>query len=328
MKVRNIILVIAGILVAVFYVLIADAVKYSEPIWILTRAYGLFAYLFLFLLVVLGEFKLLGFKRLFRFHCTAGIITAYLVLLHFISAVFDKFKWGKNLVFSDFLGFNFSDKYLTFVSIGTLAFYLILLISVTSSRMSMSKLGFKRWKLVHYLSYVVLAAVFVHSMALGTDLKTSALRAYIFPFVVFSFSFAAGILLLRSFKGALSQRKWMVLFILLILLISAGVAYSANLLRMNAEKTASLKLEKDRLVYDLAVIQAKNADLNRMVYYLESQINLSVNRSERISRLIDEIRLNITRENVTENITQPPPVIPPDDEWEDDEEEEEEEDDD
>ena len=61
MKVRNIILVIAGILVAVFYVLIADAVKYSEPIWILTRAYGLFAYLFLFLLVVLGEFKLLGF---------------------------------------------------------------------------------------------------------------------------------------------------------------------------------------------------------------------------------------------------------------------------
>jgi len=181
---------------------------------------------------------------------------------------------------------------------------------------------------VHYLSYVVLAAVFVHSMALGTDLKTSALRAYIFPFVVFSFSFAAGILLLRSFKGALSQRKWMVLFILLILLISAGVAYSANLLRMNAEKTASLKLEKDRLVYDLAVIQAKNADLNRMVYYLESQINLSVNRSERISRLIDEIRLNITRENVTENITQPPPVIPPDDEWEDDEEEEEEEDDD
>jgi len=281
MKLRNILLSILGILLAILYLIIANSAKNTELIWVLTRTFGLLAFLSLFFLVLIGELKLLGAISTFKIHCPAGILTLAIAFLHFLSAVFDKFKWGKNLNFSDYLGFSFSDKWLTLLSLGTLAFYLIILISITSSNKGIKKLGFKNWKISHYFSYAVFVLVFIHSLLLGTNLKTSPLRNFIFPIYIFMSVFLVFLFILRLLRKYIAEKDLFVLIIIGILL-TASVTYFANGTRLYNENKAMQTNQE--LLSEITALETQNEYYLNYSEYLIQEINKHQNNSIELSK--------------------------------------------
>jgi DMSO/TMAO reductase YedYZ heme-binding membrane subunit len=226
-------MVLGGVAVTVAFLVLSALIQHTEAIWIQTRVFGLVSFVALFIVVLLGEIRLLAKDKskvlFFRYHKPLAIFATYLVFLHFVSAVADEYKWGKALSFVQFLGFSFSDKWLVFLSLGTIAFYLMLLIGLTSARKGIQLLGFRKWKLVHFLSYLTFLIAFVHSVNLGTDLKTSVLAPFIKPVVLVMFALVTSLLLVRIINSwPVFSDQWEVnlaaAFSITILVVSAMLA--------------------------------------------------------------------------------------------------------
>jgi methionine sulfoxide reductase heme-binding subunit len=183
------------------YVAISAMIRDTQAIWIQTRAFGLLAYAFLFAAVVLGELRVItkgmGEFTAFRYHKGVSVAAVFLVLAHFIAAFADNYKWGPKLQAFQYLGFSFGDQWLAFLSLGTLAFYAMILVGASSSGKMMGRLGCRLWKLIHYFSYAAFMMAYVHSVNLGTDLKSSALAPVLKPIIVLSFIFAASLFATR-----------------------------------------------------------------------------------------------------------------------------------
>jgi methionine sulfoxide reductase heme-binding subunit len=312
---RDIVLAFAGAAFGIAYLFIADALKATEGIWLLTRSLGLLSITALFAMVIIGELKLLGYKKPFRWHCDIAILTFYLALLHGISAAFDRFKWGKGLSFTDYLGFNFSGQWMILLSMGTIAFYLIILVSVTSSSGKIKALGFRRWKLVHYLSYAVLFIVFVHSMLLGTDMKSGLLGSLLFPLSAFTFSTATGLLVIRIFKKSLHNRKDVVLSIMLMLLLCAVVTAVATVIKADATEVAALSVQRDDFAYAVQGTEATSRQLGSQAMSLEIQLEQALNVTSYLSAQIAQEAGNATVDTPVSGdvVTEQPVVIIP---WE------------
>jgi DMSO/TMAO reductase YedYZ heme-binding membrane subunit len=230
MEKKTLIIMIGAIFTTIAYIVLSAMIQTTEAIWILTRIFGLLSFLGFFLVVLLGELRLThkvkGEFTLFKFHKPLAIFSVFLVLLHLISALFDKYKWGVYLNFSQYLGFSFGDKWLIYLSLGTLAFYLFLIIGASSANKSMQILGFKKWKLIHFLSYVAFATSYIHAVNLGTDLKTSVFASILHPVVVLMFILVTGLLLLRmlnSFGVFEDQLEINITGVLIIVLILGSV---------------------------------------------------------------------------------------------------------
>ncbi len=180
-------------------------VKDTETIWLQTRLFGLLSYAALFAAVVIGEVRALCMCKadfpLFRYHKPIAIFALYLVLVHFISAFADDYKWGELLEWTDYLGFSFQDKWVTLLSFGVLAFYLMVLVSATSATRAIQRLGYGRWKAIHYLSYAAYFMAYYHSVNLGTDVKTSMLSPVVAPIMKYTFILVLSLLLARGLKG-------------------------------------------------------------------------------------------------------------------------------
>lgn len=237
-KLIKILKVTGGILFAIAYILFSSSIKSTEYIWIFTRVFGMVSIILLFAVVLIGEFRLLGYHRFFKFHHFLGITTFYVVMLHFVSAIFDKFKWGKTLGIVDYLGTNFSDKWMIALSVGALAFYLIVLIGVTSAYSVMRKIGYRKWKLTHFLSYLTLIFAFGHSIVLGTDFNHSGFKLVVFPAAIFIFTMLLGLLCLRILKVKFDTAKKMAAFLVLVFIISSSSAYGFTRLKQSIEEAA------------------------------------------------------------------------------------------
>ncbi len=206
-------------------------------IWYLNRLFGLLAYATLFGTVLLGELRMLrkvkGDLTLFRFHTPLGIFSVFLIVLHAISALADNYKWGKQLVWTQYLGFSFGDQWLTWLSLGSLAAYLIVLIALSSATSSIQALGYRNWKRIHYLTYACFALAFIHSINLGTDIKTSPLSPFIRPFIYFSAMIVFSLLIARMLHAIVvfdDQTEINITMVLCILLVmgTAGGAVAWN----------------------------------------------------------------------------------------------------
>ncbi len=156
--------------------------------WYVSRASGLLAALLLVLLVMSGvglltgqTYRILEPLPAWAAHRAIGLAFVAMVAIHGFVLLFDQFV-GFSLV--DILvpfaadykpviigGVQFGSLYL---ALGIVAFYAILAIVATSIWWINRKQ--KQWRLVHYASYFVLAAVAVHGLLLGTDLKGGVLR--------------------------------------------------------------------------------------------------------------------------------------------------------
>lgn len=175
--------------------------------WYVTRASGIVAAVLLVLLIMSGiglltgqTYRILEPLPAWAAHKAIGLAFLAMVAIHGFVLLFDAFI-GFSLV--DILvpfaadykpvvigGVQFGSLYL---ALGILAFYAIVAIIVTSIWWINRKQ--KQWRLVHYTSYFVLAAVAVHGLMLGTDLKGGLFRFL---------WFAAGLILAVS----IVQRLW------------------------------------------------------------------------------------------------------------------------
>jgi DMSO/TMAO reductase YedYZ heme-binding membrane subunit len=153
-------------------------VEQTEPSpapWYIVRAAGLVAFLFLSLSVAIGLLRKMSprrFTSLFRRHCDISYLALIFAFFHMINTLLDKYQW--NLTLEDILFPGFSSNIRIMLSAGVLAFYLMLIITLSSTTPSIiAYLKRRRWHLLHLTSYCMYLIVVVHGFILGTDLGNS-----------------------------------------------------------------------------------------------------------------------------------------------------------
>ena len=163
--------------------IIATKVQSSWP-WYLVRASGLVAGVAAVILLLSGigavtghTFKFLEPLTAWATHRALGIILVIATLVHMIMLLFDKFvpftlpavlvPWVSQYKPVILGNLNLGSAY---VALGILALYVAIAIVVTSLLWIDKKP--KIWKVIHFASYFVIAAVFLHALFLGTDTST------------------------------------------------------------------------------------------------------------------------------------------------------------
>ena len=163
--------------------IIATKVQSSWP-WYLVRASGLVAGVAAVILLLSGigavtghTFKFLEPLTAWATHRALGIILVIATQVHMIMLLFDKFvpftlpavlvPWVSQYKPVILGNLNLGSAY---VALGILALYVAIAIVVTSLLWIDKKP--KVWKVLHFASYFVIAAVFLHALFLGTDTST------------------------------------------------------------------------------------------------------------------------------------------------------------
>lgn len=143
----------------------------TSPLWYFTRASGIVALVLLSFTVVLG---VLGVSRWSsprwpRFvtaglHRNLSLVVVLVVGIHIITAELDTFApvgWLAVIV-------PFASSYRPlWMGLGTLAFDMLLAVVVTS--LLRSHLGYRAWRVVHWLAYISWPVALVHGLGTGTD---------------------------------------------------------------------------------------------------------------------------------------------------------------
>lgn len=156
--------------------------------WYITRAAGLLAAVSLVLLLLSGiglitgaTFKLLEPLTAWATHRAIGIVFAVSATIHVVALLFDTYV---PFTIAQVL-FPFVSNYRTvtvwgvhlgsfYVALGIFALYGAVAI-ILSSLFWIDKKPYI-WKLIHFLSYLVMTFVFIHALYLGTDLAKGIFR--------------------------------------------------------------------------------------------------------------------------------------------------------
>lgn len=147
--------------------------------WYISRAGAMVAFLLLYVSMFLGLSirlpilnKLVSPADALKTHGWISVQAVIFALLHGVVLIFDRFmKFSFIDVFVPF-----ASKYQTeFVGLGVLALYLMLVLIATSYLKKF--IPHKLWRVTHYFNMVLYFFVFVHAMALGTDLKNPTVLA-------------------------------------------------------------------------------------------------------------------------------------------------------
>lgn len=141
--------------------------------WYISRASGIVAYVFLFLIMSSGI--LIKTKSIYDFmspstawtvHQYFGITLIIAILTHIFSLLFDGFlNISIKELFIPFIS-NFEP---VFVGFGVIALYLFAIVIISSLFYKLKTP--KLWRALHYLSYPVFVLVFAHGVAIGSDSK-------------------------------------------------------------------------------------------------------------------------------------------------------------
>lgn len=146
--------------------------------WYMIRASALVGFSLLYLSVFFGTIACLpGIRRYFlrlrslNFHCWISLQALIFATIH-----------GFGLLFHKFIHFGLADILVPFhssfepllVALGTIAFYLMIILIATSYvRRYISQ---KIWRTIHFLNVVLYIFAVIHSLYLGTDLKAGLPR--------------------------------------------------------------------------------------------------------------------------------------------------------
>jgi sulfoxide reductase heme-binding subunit YedZ len=144
---------------------------------------GLFAMIVLTINVLLGMLIATAYKasqlwkklpqrlkkiNISRLHNQTAYLALVLVLLHPLLLTFDpgtKFKLVTILFPKD------APHQKTFVVLGTIAFYAVLIVIITSRKSVKKKISFRLWKNVHLISYATAMLFMVHGLMMDPELK-------------------------------------------------------------------------------------------------------------------------------------------------------------
>jgi predicted ferric reductase len=173
--------VFIGLAIAVIAVRIAEHDTDGTSTWDFTRASGFTGYLLLWLSVCGGMVTgfrgvpaFFGSARWVELHRMVAVLAASFVAAHLLGLLLDPF-----MPFSPVeLLVPFASEYRpVWVGLGTLAMWLLAVVLITTALFS--RLRWRRWHLVHLLSYPCYLLAFLHGVMSGTDSgATPALLIY------------------------------------------------------------------------------------------------------------------------------------------------------
>jgi len=169
--------------------------------WYIIRASALVGFLLLYISIFVGTVSgLPGIRRIFlrwrslNFHCWISAQALFFAAVHALSLLFDKtvhFSIAGILV-------PFTSVYHpALVALGTISFYLIIALVLTSYSRRFFSYGF--WRTLHFSNIFLYIFSIIHAFYLGTDLKVGLLRQI--------FIFANGFLLMLLLMS-LAYRIW------------------------------------------------------------------------------------------------------------------------
>jgi predicted ferric reductase len=143
--------------------------------WFLSRASALVAYVLLWLSMASGLIISNRLARLWPGGPTAFDLHQHTSLLGLAFAMFHALI----LLGDKYIGYSLGQVLVPFASVayrpvwvglGQIAFYL--LVAVTLSFYVVRQIGYRSWRLIHFLSFVVFLLALVHGLASGTDSAT------------------------------------------------------------------------------------------------------------------------------------------------------------
>lgn len=139
--------------VAYFYWGFSDRLG-ADPLAVLERALGLWALRFLIASLMVTPIRRLGGPSLIRYRRALGLLAFYYAALHVaVYLVFDK-QLDAMAIVADILR-------RPYISVGLLAFAVLVPLAVTSNSPMIRRLG-ARWRKLHRLAYVAGAAAAIH----------------------------------------------------------------------------------------------------------------------------------------------------------------------
>jgi len=172
-------LVIIGLTVAL--PLLLPGLVYSllgekpKVFWFISRGMAIVSFIFLWISMLLGLLisgKIARFfpgaftaNDLHQYVSIAGLVTG---LVHGVVLVGDKFM-DTNLA-QILIPFAYENYRPVWVAFGQIAFYLGLITTVTFY--IKKQIGYKAWRITHYLSFLTYAGVLIHGVLSGTDTNT------------------------------------------------------------------------------------------------------------------------------------------------------------
>ena len=159
-----------------------EIITHSWP-WYLTRSAGLISLSLLILVVLMGIGQVTGYTyrilepiKAWRLHKTISLALIGTLFLHLFSLLFDRYQPFSLIEL--FLPLASTYRPLTiggislgsvFISLGIIGFYACLAIIISSLWFMKSK---RAWKLIHFLAYLLLPCVLIHSAYIGTDMAS------------------------------------------------------------------------------------------------------------------------------------------------------------
>ena len=146
--------------------------------WYVARVSGITSYLLLVTLMLLGvgissgyAFRLFGPIVAWRIHRATGITLMAFVFIHLGALLLDQFM---NFSLLDVLVPFYSQFSPTYLSLGIIGFYLLLITMFSSIFMIVTK--YKAWRFLHYLTFPAFVTLFIHGVFLGTDTSSLAMQ--------------------------------------------------------------------------------------------------------------------------------------------------------
>lgn len=142
--------------------------------WYFSRAAGIVAYMFLFLIMMSGI--MIKTKTIYDFispssawtiHQYIGITLTIAIFAHIFSLLFDSFL---NVSIKELFIPFISDFEPIFIGLGVVALYLF--VAVMASSLFYKIKTPKLWRLLHYLAYPTFILIFIHGVAIGSDTAT------------------------------------------------------------------------------------------------------------------------------------------------------------
>ncbi len=118
------------------------------------------------------RFAQLKGKRIFASHRLLSLIGASLFLLHPIPMLFSPQTTGGLNLTNVLVPFTATRQTL-FTGLGTLAFYALLLVVVSS--LLFKRMKFPKWRVLHYATYIFLALGLIHGLLISAEYKAGEL---------------------------------------------------------------------------------------------------------------------------------------------------------
>lgn len=183
---------IAGMAPAIwyFYLAITDGLG-VDPQKNLERLLGLWALRFLMASLAITPLRQLGGPNLIRYRRALGLLAFYYAVLHLGVYLLIDQELAWNAILADVVK-------RPFITIGMLAFVLLVPLAVTSNNIMIRRLGAETWRKLHRLAYIAAIAAIVHFLML---IKTLTFEPALYATLI------AMLLLFRLVKSAMPKKR-------------------------------------------------------------------------------------------------------------------------